>query len=60
MITPEKAAEGIIYLTTNPKIEKKSGSYFKKLKMVKPTSLADDAQFRDELWNLSERMINVI
>jgi NAD(P)-dependent dehydrogenase (short-subunit alcohol dehydrogenase family) len=60
MITPEKAVEGIIHLASNPKIEKKSGAYFKKLKPVKSSSAANDNKFRDELWNISSQLINVI
>ncbi len=60
MITPEKAAEGVIQLAIDPKIEKKSGSYFNKLKAAKTASLANDKKFRDELWNISLQMINVI
>lgn len=57
MISPEKGAETTIYLATQPKIESKSGQYFKKKKTAKPAPAANNAHARNHLWALSEEFI---
>jgi NAD(P)-dependent dehydrogenase (short-subunit alcohol dehydrogenase family) len=59
MITPEKGAETIIYLATEPKLESKSGGYFIKSKVAKTAPAADDAEARNSLWEISEKLVNV-
>jgi NAD(P)-dependent dehydrogenase (short-subunit alcohol dehydrogenase family) len=59
MITPEKGAETTIYLATQPKLEQKSGLYFKKCKVAKTAPIADDAGARNQLWDISERLVNI-
>ena len=56
MITPQKGAETIIYLATQPKLEQKSGLYFKKCKVAKTASNADNAAARNRLWEISEKL----
>lgn len=58
MIGPEKGAETTIYLATEPKLESKSGQYFKKKKVAKPASIANNADARNKLWDLSENMVS--
>ncbi len=59
MITPEKGAETTIYLATQPKLEQKSGLYFKKCKVAKTAPIAQDARARNQLWDISEKLVNV-
>ncbi|MCC8423366.1 SDR family oxidoreductase [Mucilaginibacter sp. UR6-11] len=57
MISPEKGAETTIYLATGNKLESKSGQYFIKKKVAKPASPANDATARNQLWELSEKLV---
>lgn len=57
MISPEKGAETTIYLATQPKLEQKSGLYFKKCKVAKTASNADNAAARNRLWEISEKLV---
>lgn len=58
MISAEKGAETTIYLATEPKIESKSGQYFKKKKVVKLSAMANDVSARNRLWEISEKLID--
>ncbi|MDB5032128.1 SDR family oxidoreductase [Mucilaginibacter sp.] len=60
MITPEKGAETTIYLATEAKIESKNGLYFNKKKAAKPAAIANNINARNQLWNISEQLINKI
>lgn len=60
MISAEKGAETTIYLATQPKIETKSGRYFKKKKATKTSAIARDKNARNRLWAISEKLINKI
>jgi NAD(P)-dependent dehydrogenase (short-subunit alcohol dehydrogenase family) len=55
MITPEKGAETTIYLATQPRLEQKSGLYFKKCKVAKPAPEAENTAARKRLWEISEK-----
>ncbi len=57
MISPEKGAETTIYLATQPKLEQKSGLYFKKCKVAKTASIADNVAARNKLWEISEKLV---
>jgi len=59
MITPEKGAETIIYLATQPKLEKLSGKYFIKNKVAKNSAAADDVEARNKLWAISEKLVKI-
>ncbi|MFB9841538.1 SDR family oxidoreductase [Mucilaginibacter ginsenosidivorans] len=59
MITPEKGAETIIYLATQPKLEKNSGKYFIKCKVAKNSLIADNAEARNKLWAISEKLVKI-
>src|SRR3569833_1194761 len=59
MITPEKGAETIIYLATQPKLEKQSGKYFIKKKVTKNSAVADDVDARNKLWAISEKLVKI-
>ena len=56
MITPERGAETTIYLATEPRLEQKSGLYFKKCKVAKTASNADNGAARKRLWEISEKL----
>ncbi|WP_426671775.1 SDR family oxidoreductase [Mucilaginibacter sp. McL0603] len=56
MITPEKGAETTIYLATEPRLEQKSGLYFKKCKVAKTAPNADNGAARNRLWEISEKL----
>jgi hypothetical protein len=60
MISPEKGAETSIYLATQQDIEKHSGSYFVKSKVKKPSSLATNKEFRNQLIDYSNKLISQI
>lgn len=59
MITPEKGAETIIYLATHSKLEKNSGKYFIKCKVAKNSMIADNAEARNKLWAISEKLVKI-
>jgi NAD(P)-dependent dehydrogenase (short-subunit alcohol dehydrogenase family) len=59
MITPEKGAKTTIYLATHPKLETKTGLYFKKCKTAKTAPIADDALARGRLWDISEKLVRI-
>ena len=56
MITAEQGAEAIIYLATQPRLEQQSGRYFKKLKLTKPSPVAEDMANRHKLWDISMKL----
>jgi NAD(P)-dependent dehydrogenase (short-subunit alcohol dehydrogenase family) len=58
MITPEEGAKTPIFLATEPKLETKSGLYFKKCKVVETSKKANDAGARNQLWDISKQLIN--
>ncbi len=57
MITPEKGARTTIYLATQPRLEQKSGLYFKKCKVAKTAPVAEDVAARNRLWEISEKLV---
>ncbi|RVU00657.1 SDR family oxidoreductase [Mucilaginibacter limnophilus] len=57
MITPEQGAQTTIYLATESGLHTKSGTYFKKKKLAKVSSAADDAAARERLWQVSEEIL---
>ena len=56
MITPEQGAATTIYLATQPRLEQKSGLYFKKCKVAKTALAADDVAARRRLWEISKKL----
>ncbi|SDD81235.1 NAD(P)-dependent dehydrogenase, short-chain alcohol dehydrogenase family [Mucilaginibacter pineti] len=57
MITAEQGAETSIFLATAARLEKHNGSYFKKKKVAKTSSTAQNADCRDRLWAISEKLM---
>ena len=56
MISAEEGAQTSIYLATEPKLDAKSGQYFKKQKIAKPSAIANDEAARNRLWDLSMQL----
>lgn len=56
MITPAVGALTSVYLATEPKIELKSGEYFKKSKPAKAAGKANDVTARNKLWAISLKL----
>jgi NAD(P)-dependent dehydrogenase (short-subunit alcohol dehydrogenase family) len=57
LITPEKGAETSLYLATAPEVEKVSGKYFEKKKVVSPDARADDAALCRRFWEISASLV---
>lgn len=57
MITSSQGAETTIYLATEPGIESKSGSYFKKKKPAKASAQAHNDDLALRLWEVSEALL---
>jgi len=57
MITPEQGAQTSIYLATAPRIDAKSGKYFKAKEVAASSSLSTNEKARDILWDMSTEMI---
>lgn len=57
MISPRQGAQTSVYLATAPKLDAKSGQYFKKQQAAKPATIANNKDARDQLWDRSMQMI---
>ena len=55
-LSPEEGAETIIYLATSPEVEKVSGKYFVRSKAARSSSISNDPQIAEKLWQLSLKM----
>lgn len=53
MITPQQGAQTSVYLATAPKLDGKSGQYFKNQKVIKPKPIAENEAARNRLWDIS-------
>ncbi|HEX2592684.1 MAG TPA: SDR family oxidoreductase [Rhizomicrobium sp.] len=58
-IKPEEGAKTIIYLATSPDVEGKSGGYYYKTKLAKPTAAAESDADAKRLWDLSRELSGV-
>jgi len=58
-ITPEKAAQTIIYLATSAEVADISGEYFIKRKVAKPSAQARDDAAAAKLWSVSEALAGI-
>ncbi len=52
-ISPEKAAENIIFTLTDKQFDMLTGIYIKKKKLAKPNPITNDQSTRRKLWNIS-------
>jgi len=57
MISAEDGALTSIYLATAPKMDAKSGLYFKKQQVAKPNATANNKGAREHLWEVSAGLI---
>ena len=55
-VSPERAAEGIVYLATEPSIQNASEVYWKNGRPKEPDALALNPQAARQLWELSAQM----
>ena len=58
-ISPEKGAKTTIMLASDPTLEGESGKYFDQCEPATYSRLADDAEMRQKLWQLSADMVGV-
>jgi NAD(P)-dependent dehydrogenase (short-subunit alcohol dehydrogenase family) len=58
MISAAKGAETSVYLATQPKLDSKSGQYFKNKKVVQPANNANNEAARNQLWDISAALIS--
>lgn len=56
MISAEQGAQTSIYLATAPKLDSKTGQYFKKQKVAKPSAIANNEAARNQLWDISMKI----
>ena len=56
MTTPEQGAQTTVHLATAPRIDAKSGKYFKNMKVSNTSSKATDDAARNTLWDISIEM----
>jgi NAD(P)-dependent dehydrogenase (short-subunit alcohol dehydrogenase family) len=59
MITPKEGAKTSVYLATQSKLELKSGKYFKKCKIAKPSAKANIKAAREQLWDISMKLSGI-
>jgi NAD(P)-dependent dehydrogenase (short-subunit alcohol dehydrogenase family) len=57
MITPEKAADTVVYLATAPEVEGVTGKYFEKRKPIQSSALSYDSALQERFWHLTEALI---
>lgn len=59
MISAAEGAKTSVYLATKPKLEIKSGNYFRKRKKVRLADAANNFSARNLLWNMSLQLIGM-
>lgn len=57
--TPQSASLTSIHVATAPELATKSGGYFKKQKLARPSPLASDPEARRKLWKLSAELTGI-
>lgn len=58
-LTPEQGAQTIIYLASSPDVEGKSGGYYVKSRLAKPTREAQSDTDAKQLWDVSAKIAGV-
>jgi NAD(P)-dependent dehydrogenase (short-subunit alcohol dehydrogenase family) len=56
-LSPEKAAEALVYLATAPELEKTSGVYFHHDRPFRPSGYGRDDGFARRLWTTCEKLL---
>jgi NAD(P)-dependent dehydrogenase (short-subunit alcohol dehydrogenase family) len=59
MLTPEQAADRIVYLATSPDVEGQTGGYYEKNRLVEPAPAARDPGLAAQLWDESTKMVKL-
>ncbi|HUU77350.1 MAG TPA: SDR family NAD(P)-dependent oxidoreductase [candidate division Zixibacteria bacterium] len=57
--SPAKSAKTAIYLASSSELENISGKFFESSKIKKTNEMANDKDFRNELWELSEKLVQI-
>lgn len=60
MVSPQKGAETLVYLATQPEVEKLNGSYFVKKKPARISKAGKDDLLAHQLWEVSQMYISKI
>ena len=55
--TPEKGAEGIVYLATSPEVDGKSGGYWRDRSERRSSSAANDMEMAAKLWEATDTLV---
>jgi hypothetical protein len=58
-ISAKKGAEPGIFLATSDKVEKVSGKYFNRFKEKPIVGISNEIEMSNQLWTLSENMVNL-
>ena len=56
MLSPEQGADTLVWLCTSPEVEGKSGDYYAKRKLKKPTAAGQDDAVAAKLWTVTETL----
>jgi NAD(P)-dependent dehydrogenase (short-subunit alcohol dehydrogenase family) len=48
-----------VYLASSPQVEKTTGKYFVDMQLSQPSPLAQDGALRQQLWQVSERLVGI-
>lgn len=59
LTSPKKGARTSVFLATDPSVLKHNGGYFKKYKLSSPSKAAESRELRDQLWEISERLLQL-
>jgi hypothetical protein len=56
MRSPEKGAETVVYLASDPEVETVTGKYFHDLKLKRSSTLSYEEASAARLWHVSEEL----
>lgn len=58
-ISPQDGAKTVVYLATSPEVERESGKYFYKNRIVPSSPASQDREFAQRLWAVSGKMVGL-
>jgi len=59
MVTPEKGGDRIVWLATSPDVEGRTGGYYERDALVRPSRLASDDAVASRLWEESRKLVKL-
>jgi retinol dehydrogenase 14 len=59
MISAEKGADPIVYLTASPEVEGRTGGYYERNRRILPSALAQDEAIAKRLWVRSAALVGL-